>query len=93
MALPGQNDVHRTEGEPYDRLTRLCAAMTDALEANPERGDEKCIVFLQDGQRGGLQLHGYDDEGEAIVDLFVHLRAILRANGQELLMAPLGGDG
>jgi hypothetical protein len=79
----------RTEGEPHERLTRLCSAMTEALDANPERGDERCIVFLQDGERGGLVLHGYDDDTEAITDLILHLRAIFEANGKQLLIVPL----
>lgn len=79
----------RTAGDPHDRLTRLCAAMTDALDAHPERGDEKCIVFLQDSERGGLQLHGYEDDTEAIRDLFLHLRAVFKANGKELRFMPI----
>ena len=79
----------RTE-EPHDRLTRLCAAMTDALEAHAERGDEKCIIFLQDRERGGLQLHGYEDDTEAMVDLLMHMRAIFRASGKELHIVPMG---
>jgi hypothetical protein len=69
--------------------------MTDALDAHPERrGDEKCIVFLQDDDRGGIQLHGYDDETDAMVDLLLlHLKIIFEANGRTLLIAPLGGDG
>jgi hypothetical protein len=85
-------DEHRM-AEPHDRLTRLCAAMTDALDAHPEHGDEKCVVFLQDGERGGLQLHGYDDDAEAIADVLFHLQAIFAANGSQLLIAPLGGEG
>lgn len=76
-------DEIRSE-QPHDRLTRLCAAMTDALEAHGERGDEKCIVFLQDEERGGFQLHGYEDDTDAIVDLFVHLKALFAANGKTL---------
>lgn len=83
----------RTEGEPHDRLTRLCAAMTDTLEAHPERGDEKCIVFLQDSERGGFQLHGYEDDTEAIADLFLHLKALFEANGRTLMFAPMPGEG
>jgi hypothetical protein len=84
--------------EPHDRLTRLCEAMTDALEAHPEMSDEvKCVVFLQDGERGGLQLHRYDDDSDAIVDVLMHLRAIFAANGQRLevfpMPHPIGGDG
>jgi hypothetical protein len=88
------DDVTRTEGEPHDRLTRLCAAMTDALDAHPERGDEKCIVFLQSeaDKRGGLQLHGYEDDTDAMVDLFMHLRAMFKAQGKELMIAGLGGS-
>lgn len=83
-------DEKRT-AEPHDRLTRLCAAMTDALDAHPERGDEKCIVFLQSeaDKRGGLQMHGYDDDSEALADLFMHMRAIFAANGKTLMFAPI----
>jgi hypothetical protein len=83
------DDVTRTEGDPHDRLTRLCAAMTDALDAHPERGDERCAIFLQDDERGGLVLHGYDDDSEALTDLFLHLRAIFRANGGDLAFLPM----
>ena len=58
--------------------------MTEALDAHPERGDEKCIVFLQSetDKRGGLQLHGYDDDDEAIVDLFLPPESDLPLAGQ-----------
>lgn len=83
-------DTHRSE-EPHDRLTRLCAAMTEALDAHPERGDEKCVVFLtsETDKKGGLQTHGYDSEMDAVVDLFMHLKAIFEANGKTLIFAPL----
>lgn len=84
----------RSEGEPVDRLTRLCGAMTDTLDAHPEMSENvKCVVFLQDGDRGGLQLHGYDDDKEAIVDVFMHLRAIFQSNGSDLTFAPFPGQG
>jgi hypothetical protein len=88
--------------EPHDRLTRLCAAMTEALDAAleqeaastvPSKRDDlttpKCIVFLQDDQRGGLQLHGYEDDTEALADLFLHLRAIFRSQGKDLNFMPM----
>ena len=77
--------------EPEDRLTRLCAAMTEALDAHPERRDEKCIVFLQSPseERGGIQLHGYEDDAEAMAELFVHLKAIFESQGKELYFAPM----
>lgn len=81
--------------KPVDRLTRLTVAMTDALDAHPERGDEKCVIFLtsESDQRGGLQMYGYDDDTEALVDLFEHLRAVFRANGSDLAFAPMPGHG
>lgn len=76
--------------EPHDRLTRLCDVMTTAMEADPEHGpDVKCIVFLDDGKRGGLQLHNYEDDTEALVDLFMHLRAIFRSQGKDLAFVPM----
>jgi hypothetical protein len=68
---------------PHDRLTRLTAAMTDALEANPERGDEKCVIFLtsDDDGSGGLQMFGYDDDAEALADLLGHIEAIFESRG------------
>ena len=85
-------DYDRTP-EPEERLTRLCAAMTEALDAHPERGDEKCIVFLQSAadERGGIQLHGYDDSTEAMADLFLHMQAIFRSQGQDLQFMPMPG--
>ena len=86
------SDVTRTENSPHDRLTRLCEAMTDALEAHPERGEEKCIVFLDDAAGGGLTLHGYTDDTEAIVNLLGHLRAVFRANGKDLEIIAIPND-
>jgi hypothetical protein len=68
--------------------------MTETLDAHPEMTPEtKCIVFLDDGKIGGFQLHGYEDDNDAIVDLFIHLKALFESNGKTLLFAPLGGDG
>lgn len=76
--------------EAHDRLTRLCAAMTETLDAHPESDDSvKCVVFLDDGDRGGLQMHGYEDDADAITDVLVHIRAIFRANGSDLQFLPL----
>ena len=45
------------------------------------------------GLRGGLQLHGDEDDTEAIVDLFIHLKAIFESNGKTLQVHAIGGDG
>jgi hypothetical protein len=82
----------RSEGEPHDRLTRLAAAMTAALEADPGyRDGDKAIVMLDDGTRGGICLHGYDDDVQAMTDLICHLKAIFEANGKRLEMG-FGGS-
>jgi len=66
------NGVRRSEGEPHDRQTRICAAMTDAFDAHPERRPtDKCIVFIQDEKQGGIELHGYKEDTEALVDLLL----------------------
>jgi hypothetical protein len=84
-------DVRRTEGEPHDSLTRLTKVMTDALEADPDYDKRiKVQVFLNDGTRGGIQHSGYDEDSEAIADLFVYLAQMFEASGKTLLIAPLG---
>lgn len=90
------SDPIRTEGEPHDRLTRLCDAMTRTLEAHPEYQEgDKCVVFLDSDvdRAGGLVMHGYDSDSEALADLFMHLRPIFEVNGRHLLFVPLPGEG
>ena len=88
------HDVRRTT-EPHDRLTRICDAMTKQFDLHPEKlpGD-RAIVFLdsQDDKRGGINIHGYDDDLEAIVDLFMHLRAMFRATGRDLELVGIPDD-
>jgi hypothetical protein len=75
-----------------DRLTRICAAMTMAMEAHSEyREDDRCAIFMdcdadEDRRKGGLVLHGYDDDEEAVINLLLHLRAIVRARGGDLVI-------
>jgi hypothetical protein len=69
--------------EPMDRLTGLCDQMTRVLDY-PENEDVRAIVFLDDGERGGIQLHGYTDDVEAMAALFVHMQAVFRANGRDI---------
>lgn len=84
----------RRETEPHDRLTRICDAMAQTFEAHPERrAGDKCIVFLDTDDRGGLVLTGYEDDHEALVNLFMHLRAVFAVNGQTLDIMALGDDG
>lgn len=81
--------ARRTEGQPQDRLTRICDAMTDTLEAHPEyRDGDKAIVMLMNGDAGdgGLITYGYDADSEATADLFLHLKAMFEANGKTLIV-------
>ena len=70
---------------PKDRLTRICDQMTKTFDMHPEheKGD-RCMVFLDDGKMGGIVLHGYENEKDAAVDLFLHLRAMFQAQGTNL---------
>lgn len=83
--------ARRSEDGPVDRLTRICDAMTETLVAHPEHlQEDRAIVFLDDGDRGGIVLHGYDDDMDAMTDLFMHLKAIFEANGKQLMIVPIG---
>lgn len=78
-------DTRRSEDAPMERMTRLCAAMTAALEANPEHTPTvKAVVLLMDGKTGGLQLHNYASDDEALVDLMVHVQALCETRGLTL---------
>lgn len=70
--------------------------MIQTLERHAEAsGNERVIVVLTDpvARRNGTSIAGYKSDVDAAVDLFEHMRALFRARGQELLLAPLGGDG
>lgn len=88
--------ARRTEGQPHDRLTRICDAMTGALEAQAEYrdGDKAVIMLTNDAAgEGGIGMHGYDDDDTgAMVDLFLHLKAIFEANGKTLVLMPGGAS-
>lgn len=71
--------------EPGDRLGRTAAAMTDAAELHPEYHDgDQAIVMLVGDKAALCHLNGYDDDVDAMVDMFMHLRAIARANGKDI---------
>ena len=93
--MPDPRDrVTRSEGEPHDRLTRLCAWMTRDIEDCPDwREGDRVIAFANDQERGAVHLHGYDEDvdAEAVADLFIHLRAMFNSIGKELLFAPIQG--
>jgi hypothetical protein len=78
---------------PKDRLTRICDQMTKTFDMHPEhRKEDRCMVFLDDGKMGGIVLHGYENEQEAAVDLFLHLRAMFQAQGMNLEFIGIPND-
>jgi hypothetical protein len=84
----------RTEGVPHDRLTRIGDAMTVAFDAHIEhREGDRCIVFLQDGHMGGIAIHGYEDDTIALVDLLLHIKAMLAVNNKHLEIGFMNDDG
>ena len=80
--MSGVSDVRRSE-EPTERLTALTVEMALPLD-RPENADVKAIIFLDTEDRGGMQLHGWDSDVEAIAALLGHLQAMFAANGMEL---------
>lgn len=73
----------RTSDQPMDRLTELCAQMTAVLDT-PENSDVRALVFLSDSKHGGIVAHGYEDQSEAMAELFVHMQAVFRSVGKDL---------
>jgi hypothetical protein len=83
--------------QPHDRLTRITERVISTIEADPEyREGDHAIVFMDDGNRGGIGMHGYESDTEAMADLLLHLKAIFEANGKTLTLVPFergGGQG
>jgi hypothetical protein len=81
--------------EPDGRLTRIAGRLSDALDADPEFGREhdRAILMIMDEHGGGIGIHAYKDDTEAMVDLLMHLRAMFEANGKTILILPMAGGG
>jgi len=82
-------DEKRSEDVPHNRITRLANVALDAVQRDEGYDGEKVIVFLDGQDMGGIGMSGYDDDTEAMVNLFMHLRAIFAANGKELSLFPI----
>jgi hypothetical protein len=83
--------------KPHDRLTRIANEVGQAFYDHPEHRDgDKCIVMVIDDVGGGTGLFGYEhEEGGDItpmVDMFMHLRAIFRANGKDIEFIGIPND-
>ena len=87
-------DDVRSDGVPFDRLTEIAEEVSQNLN-RPEYEDVKCIVFLTDGERSGIKMHGYEDPVEGVADLFVHMKAIFESTGRtmEFVAVPESPEG
>ncbi len=74
----------RSEGKPHDRLTQIGNSALDHIRNDPEYQDERVIVMLQNDEKGGIAIGGYESDSEAMTDMFMHLKAIFEANGKTL---------
>ena len=83
----------RHEEPKDDKLHRLAAAMLAAFEAHPEAEGVHAIAFItedKDGRSNAVTaLCGYDEDGDAAVDLMAHLGAIFEANGVKIQFIPM----
>ena len=79
--------------KPVDRLTRIADSMIKAMEAHAEaRDDDKAIIFVDDDERGGIAIHGYEKVSDAIVDLLGHLEVLFKSIGKEMNIAFIPED-
>lgn len=92
MSTLGGDDVDEKRSiEPHDELTQLGDEVEKFIATKYPEG-MKCSVFLSDdaNERCGIAICGYETDLEAAVDLMIHLKAIFKVNGKEMLFAPLG---
>jgi hypothetical protein len=71
---------------PHDRLSRLAAAMTAALDKIPGTSDVRAVVMLDDAENGCVHPHGYPEPVDArnallFIDAAVHIAEMGRALG------------
>jgi hypothetical protein len=78
--MSGITDL-RESPVPYDRLTELADVMQESINS-PENEDIKGIVFLQDSERGGIVLFGYDDVPSGLTSLLIHMKALFQSQGK-----------
>lgn len=83
----------RMTDEPHDRLTRICGAMTATMDVHPEtRHRDRAVIMLDDGEMGGIAMHGYEDPKDGLVDLVMHARAMFHSLGLGFEIIAMPGD-
>jgi hypothetical protein len=87
-------DPERTTEPPDSRLGRLCGDLLTMFDAMDGEGVQLIAMLSASAsatERGHIiGLSGYDDDNDAIADLFGHLTALFEANGKKLLIMPIG---
>src|SRR5262245_21580642 len=82
VAMPDESSRHE---RPVDRLTRIAERVSELIEDDPEyRDGDRAIVSIFDPDHAGTGLFGYESDTDAMVDMFLLLRAVARANGKDL---------
>lgn len=89
-------DVDRHEGEPpNDKIHRIAQAMLNAWENHPEHEGVHVIAFVTEDLDGFSNattgLGGYEQDGDAFVDMMAHMTAVAKANGMKMSWVPLEG--
>lgn len=88
--------VDVSENEPDERLGRIAGRLLEALDADPERGQENVVVLLSEPtDNGGRRMSlasGYEEDAEvdAAADVYEHLTALLSAQGVEVVLERRG---
>lgn len=80
--------------QPFDRITKLCEVMTDALTialeteamANNEEIDPvRVIVLLEDtAGRAGAEMFGFESAADGIASILAHLKSVLASQGKSM---------
>lgn len=72
----------RSDGEPFDRLTKLCEVMLQAAEASPlYREEDRFVLLMDDDSHGGAVVVGYENDAETLICLIAHVEAFALARG------------
>ena len=80
--------------EEASRLTRMADDLIERLEAHPDAsGNERAVLFLTEGDHGGIALSGYPNDGAAMGELLAHVSAVFTANGRHVMFVPIAGEG
>ena len=84
----------RSSDEPHTRLTRMGDAAIKTFEEHEEYQEgDRLIVLADDGQHGGIAIHGYDDMATAAADALTHLEVMFKQFGISMNVVPVPNPG